>query len=250
MSCCYFIASSDRDFIAILNDLKKGLVNVRSLTLSTCVTFSLVAPAVGTVKIEEELAHCLAIDEDTARLACYDELARAAEGAALPALPDSGTGAWQIRQEISPIDDSRNVYLSLGAKNMVDVNGSGSLTRPTLGVRCMENKIEVFINYYSPLVPLAPPKDYIPVLTRFDQHPVQNNFWILSTNKESIFAPDIFGAFHGRLSSQGDYWVDELSGAQKLFVRLAPAGKNLLSATFHLTGSAEAMRPLLEACSW
>ena len=224
---------------------------MKQLTRSTCAICLLVASAVGATEIEERLAHCLATAEDSTRLACYDELARAvAEGAALPALPDSGTGAWQIQQEISPIVDSRNVYLSLEAENMIDVNGSGTLIRPSLGVRCMENKIEVFINYYSPLVPLEPPKDYIPVLTRFDQHPAQNNFWILSTNKESIFAPSALGAFDRQLFSQGSHWMDEIAGAQKLFVRFAPVGKNVLSATFHLMGGAEAMRPLREACSW
>lgn len=207
----------------------------------------LVASAAGATEIKEGLAHCLATNEDAARLACYDELARAAT---LPALPDSGTGAWHIQQSVSPIDDSRNVYLSLAAENMVDVNGSGALNRPTLGVRCMENKTEVFINFHAPLVPSDHPKDYIPVLTRFDQQPAQNNFWILSTNKTSIFAPDALGAFDGSLRSRGDRWADALAEAQKLFVRFTPAGKNPLSVTFQLIGSAEAIRPLRSACGW
>ena len=211
-----------------------------------------VASTAAATEIKAGLAHCLATNEDAARLACYDELARAVT---LPALPDSGLGAWQVQQEISPIDDSHNVYMSLAAKNVVDANGSGKLTRPTLGVRCMENKAEVFINYYAPL---ESSKDYIPVLTRFDQNQAQNYYWILSTNKESIFAPNILqgllstGEFNpqdplglGEVAPLSPYWLKEVAGSQKLFVRLMPTG---VSALFDLTGSAEAMLPLREAC--
>ena len=90
---------------------------MKQLILFICMSCLLFASPVEAATIPEVLAHCRAKDKDTERLACYDELARAvAEGVALPPLPDSGTGQWKVQQEISPIDDSRNVYYDLRSR--------------------------------------------------------------------------------------------------------------------------------------
>ena len=210
---------------------------MKQLISLLCMSCFLFALPVEAATIPEVLASCRAKDKDTERLACYDELARAvAEGVALPTLSDSGTGQWEINQEISPIDDSRNVYMLLQAEKEVDVRGWGwGLTRPVLVVRCKENKTEVYINYQSSLEFL---EDYITVLTRFDRHPAEKNRWSLSTDKKAIFAPG------------GVSWAHEIAGAQKLFVRFTPTRESPVSATFQLKGSAEAMRPLRKACGW
>ena len=210
---------------------------MKQLMLSVGMSCLLFAPPVGAATIPEVLGYCRARDKDTERLACYDELARAvAEGEVLPPLPNSGTGQWKVQQEISPIDDSQNVYMILEAEEEVDVRGWGwGATRPRLVVYCKENKTNVYIDYNSSLGFI---EDYITVLTRFDRHPAQENRWGLSTDKEAIFAPE------------GVPWAREIAGAQKLFVRFTPSGERPVSATFNLVGSAEAMRPLREACSW
>ena len=124
----------------------------------------------------------------------------------------------------------------LEAENEVDVRGWGwGGTRPRLVVRCKENKTKVYINYGSSLEFF---EDYLTVLTRFDRHPAQENHWGLSTDKEAIFAP------------AGVSWARKIADAQKLFVRFTPSGESPVSATFHLMGSAEAMRPLRKACGW
>ena len=229
-----------------------------SIMLSVCMSCLLFAPPVEAATIKEFLAHCRAKDKDTERLACYDELARAvAEGVVLPPLPDSGTGQWEVHQEISPIDDSRNVYMSLAAEDVVDASGLlfaalaeglaaedvvdaralRRLSHPSLWVRCMENETAVFIGYPSSLRFSSLDED-ITVLTRFDRHPAQESRWSLSTDKKAIFAP------------AGVSWARKIADAQKLFVRVTPPDGSPVDATFHLTGSAEAMRPLRESCSW
>ncbi len=210
---------------------------MKQLISAVCMSCLLFAP-VEAATIPEVLAHCRAKDKDAERLACYDELARAvAEGVALPTLSDSGTGQWVVHQEISPIDDSRNVFMALEAENMVDVSGLGllGLTRPTLIVRCREGETNVYINYDWSLELF---EDYITVLTRFDKQPAQKNRWGLSTDDEAIFAP-------GNV-----FWERKIAESQKLFVRITPTGKSPVDATFNLKGAAEAMRPLREACGW
>ncbi len=210
---------------------------MKQLILFIYMSGLLFASPVGAATIEEVLAYCRAKDQEADRLACYDELARAvAEGVALPALPNSGIGKWEVSQEVSPVDDSRTVYMYLAAENEVDVRGWGlGATRPRLIVRCQEGETEVYIIYDSSLDLL---EDYITVLTRFDKHAAQEHRWGLSTDKEAIFAPE------------GVLWARTIANAQKLFVRFTPSGESPVSATFHLMGSEEAMRPLREACGW
>ena len=202
---------------------------IRSICMG-CLLFVLQTP-VEAATIEEVLAHCRAQAEADERLACFDELARAvAEGEVLPTLPSSGTGRWNVTQEVSPIDDSRNVYMRLEAED----EGSAADSRPRLMVRCTESKIDVLVHFDSRLSF----EDDIEVLSRFDQYPARNSDWGLSTDRKAIFAP------------HSAFWALKIERSQKLFVRLTPAGASPISATFNLAGSAEAMRPLRESCGF
>lgn len=144
-------------------------------------------------------------------------------------LLDSKTGGWEVKEEISPLDDSRNVFMFLSAENKVGLN------RPRLVVRCMEGETHVFINYDSVL---GLPGYNVTVLTRFDQRPAEESRWIVSTDGTAIFAYGGIG------------WALEIASAQKLFVRVVPEVGRGGSATFKLKGAAEAMRPLRKACGW
>ena len=144
-------------------------------------------------------------------------------------LLDSKTGDWEVQEDVSPLDDSRNVFMFLSAENKV------GLTRPTLVVRCMEGETHVFINYDSVL---GRPGYDVTVLTRFDQHPAEESRWIVSTDGTAIFA---YG---------GVGWAHEIASARKLFVRVIPESGRAVDATFQLKGAEEAMRPLRKACGW
>ena len=197
-----------------------------------CLLFVLQTP-VEAATIEEVLAHCRAQVEADERLACFDELARAvAEGEVLPTLPSSGTGRWKVSQEVSPIDDSRNVYMRLEAEDV----SAEDVSYVALMVRCMEGKIDVLL-YFDPHLSV----EYgitIEVLSRFDRHPAQKNRWGLSTNSKVILAP------------HSAFWALKIERAQKLFVRLTPSEESTISAIFDLTSTAEAMRPLRESCGF
>ena len=208
---------------------------IRSIYMG-CLFFALQTP-VEAATIKEVLAYCQAQAEADKRLACFDELARAvAEGVALPTLPSSGTGQWEVSQELSPIDDSRNVYMRLEAED----EGYAAGSRPTLMVRCTESKIDVLVYFDSRLRGDSGPIS-IEVLSRFDRHPSQKNHWGVSTDSKAIFAP------------HSAFWALKIERAQKLFVRLTPltpSEASPISATFDLTGTAEAMRPLRDSCGF
>ena len=110
-----------------------------------------------------------------------------------------------------------------------------------LVVRCREGKIEVLVGFDSRLKVEGDNAPTIEVLSRFDRHPAQKNYWGFSTNNKAIFAP------------HSAFWALKIERAQKLFVRLtplAPSEANPISATFDLTGTAEAMRPLRDSCGF
>jgi hypothetical protein len=148
-------------------------------------------------------------------------------------LLDSKTGDWEVQEEVSPLDDSRNVVMALSAENEV------GLTRPYLMVRCKEGYTDVFI-VYGILGPfLGRQFDDITVWTRFDQSPARKSRWIVSSESHrAIFALG------------GVLWARKIADAQKLFVRFTPSGESPVDATFQLKGAAEAMRPLRKACGW
>ena len=147
----------------------------------------------------------------------------------------SDLGEWRVSQEVSPVDDSMTVLMKLNAENRVDVKGWGSdyASYPKLVIRCKENKTSVYINYDSFLS-----TDDMTVLTRFDKNPAKKHSWGVSTDYEAVFAPS------------GVSWAKKIANASKLFVRLTPYGESPVSATFDLTGSEEAMRPLRATCGW
>lgn len=142
-------------------------------------------------------------------------------------LLDSKTGDWEVQEEVSPLDDSRNVVMALSAENNVNLQ---------LIVRCKEGKTDVFIDYYTVLERIRGWDVF--VWSRFDQEPAERHGWRPSTTGTAIFA------------YSGVEWARKIASARKLFVRTDPESGPVVEGTFNLKGSAEAMRPLRKACGW
>ena len=142
-------------------------------------------------------------------------------------LLDSKTGDWEVQEEVSPLDDSRNVFRRLSAENNAGLQ---------LMVRCLEGKTDVIIGYYT-FLEYKRGWDVI-VWPRFDQDPAERNTWAQSTSGKAIFA------------DYGVDWARKIAGARKLHVRTLPEVGPVVEGTFQLKGAAEAMRPLREACGW
>lgn len=181
---------------------------------------------------KQEIAKCAAKKSDAERLICYDALARSLGVDKPKTMNLKGKGAWNIRTERSPIDDSMNVYLSVQSQELVR---SGYYTvRPSLQVRCKENKTEIYINWdlYLGL-------DSTMQLTRFDDLKASEDFWSISTSSKAVFAP----------GSHIDF-LKKTMKHNKLLVQITPYGESPVMATFDIRGLAEAIKPLREACHW
>lgn len=181
---------------------------------------------------KQEIAKCAAKDSDAARLVCYDALARSLGVDKPKSTVVHGSGKWKATINRSPIDDSENVYLSVEAEETVR---SGYKTaKPTLHVRCAEQKTNVFITWdlYLGL-------ESTQMLTRFDTAKAANNTWSISTNNTAVFV---------RGSDIG--FAKTMMNHEKLLAQITPYGESPVMATFRIAGLSEAVKPLRKACSW
>jgi len=95
--------------------------------------------------------------------------------------PTPSSPTWLVLEEKSPLDDSTNATLMLGA---VAPNGSAA-SRGTLFIRCRDRNLDVLITAGGDL--LFGDSDKIPVTYRYDDEPAQSGSWNDSTNNKAVF---------------------------------------------------------------
>lgn len=179
-----------------------------------------------------DLAICAAKGSDAERLICYDDLAKKLNVDKPKTKLSAGQGKWKVREEVSPIDDSKKVIMTLDAETTI---GHGYREyRPIMYIRCSENKTSLFINtnHYLGL------RD-IPVLTRLDKDKATTRKWGLSTDNKAIFAPGSNAAY-----------AKSLFNNDSLLIQLTPYNESPVMTTFDIRGLKEAIKPLREACHW
>lgn len=187
---------------------------------------------IAVAETKREIAKCAANSADAARLVCYDSLAKSL-GVDKPASQTAtGSGQWSVRSETSPIDDSVNVVLSVRSED--SVRSGYDTVRPSLFIRCSENKTNVFLNWnlYLGL-------DSTRMLVRFDSEEASTDTWTISTSNKAVFVR----------GSDIDF-AKKMMGHEKLLTQITPYGESPVMATFPIAGLSEAIKPLREACSW
>lgn len=203
------------------------------LSLCCCATL---LPAVAIARnADDQLAALKKCQEEShkdARLACYDKaLPPAASSAAEPA-PGS-IGKWRLASKTSPVDDSKNVYISLNANETIRSPFGESIT-PSLYILCREKKTEMFLNWdvYLGL-------NETQMLYRLDKQKAVTHEWGISTDTKAVF-------YRGKDID----FIKMLAKSSNLFVRITPYNENPVQTTFDLTGLAEALKPVQAACGW
>lgn len=185
------------------------------------------------LNIKKEIAICAAKESDAERLICYDKLAKKLGIDKSKSKSIKGKGKWQVRKSISPIDDSTNVYLYLNSEE--PVKSGYKIVRPSLYIRCKENKTDVYLNWnlYLGL-------DTTKMLTRFDSEPAYTSTWSISTDTKAVFVR----------GNNDISFAKKMMEHSKLLVQITPYGENPVMATFDIKGLKEAINPLREACHW
>ena len=187
---------------------------------------------------DKEMAECAIIASDAKRLACYDDLAR--DRGSLPKIEREsfreGFGKWRVEKEISPLDDSTNVYLSVKANDYV-VGWLDQYT-PSLQIRCKENTTNAYV-----VVGMQVDNEYgqynkAGVILRFDKTKAFDIRMNESTDGEALFFP------------QPIQITKRMMQHERLLFQFTPFNSSPAITTFDLGGLSEAIKPLREHCKW
>jgi type VI secretion system protein VasI len=192
------------------------------------VLFSSIAIA-GT---KENIANCAANDSDAVRLICYDNLSKSLGVDKPKTKITKGKGKWRVREDKSAIDDSVNVYLSISANE--SIKSGYNTARPSLYLRCAENKTNIFLTWdlYLGL-------DETRMLIRFDKQKAKTSTWSISTDNKAVF-----------VQGSDIKFAKEMMKHDKLLTQVTPYGESPVMATFDIRGLSEAIIPLRKTCHW
>ena len=199
-----------------------------------CLAF-LSVPAFAASDLAHEISKCSVDKNNVTRLACYDALAPKA-AAQDPARSASAVSKWHVKSETSPLDDSKNVFLSLPAESSIE-GWPAKTFLPVLQIRCKEKKTEAYIvTGMSPAVEYG--IDTATVTLRLDKQPAFKLAASKSTDGEALFIPSPVS------------FVKRISTANTLLFQFVPFNSNGQMTTFDIRGLGVAIKPLREACKW
>ncbi|MCF7486709.1 type VI secretion system-associated protein TagO [Vibrio sp. A2-1] len=184
---------------------------------------------------KRDIAVCAAETSSVQRLACFDSLSNRI-GVATPKVSvQKSSGKWKKQEEVSPLDDSTNIYIRVSGNETIP-NRYNKLVTPELVIRCKENTtaLSVWWGTYLGL-------NSTYVTYRVDKLKPKKTKWSLSTKNEHI------GKWSGSSSIP---FIKQLLGKEKLLMQLTPYGENSVMTTFDISGIEEAIKPLRKQCKW
>lgn len=178
------------------------------------------------------IGSCKSINDNEQRLACYD----AAFEVNTSVVETNSKSKWVIIEDVSPIDDSKTVRLSL--KSDSPIKSDFSQVIPTLNIQCKERETDFYINFNI----FLSTHDIKPI-TRIDSDKAVNGVeWYISTDYKALFYP-------GSQKKINEF-IKTLKDKKKFFIQVTPFSKGSVNTTFDLTGLDEAIKPVREACNW
>jgi type VI secretion system protein VasI len=176
---------------------------------------------------------CAQIQNDAARLECYDLKFRKSSAVTQPAETD-----WVVKEEHSKIDDSTNVFLKINSTDSIK-NQYGVDTYFGLFIRCEEKQTDMFIvfgDYFMSSLNGAGTITY-----RVDQQPAKKKALTESNDHKALGLWSAVAAVP---------FVKELFSGSTLLVRATPYSDSTVTAEFRIAGIEDAIKPLRAACKW
>ena len=178
------------------------------------------------------IGSCKSINDNEQRLACYD----AAFEVNTSVVETNSKSKWVITEDVSPIDDSKTVMLSL--KSDSPIKSDFSQVIPTLNIQCKERETDFYINFNI----FLSTNDIKPI-TRIDSDKAVTDVeWTISTDYKGLFYPGS--------QKKIQEFIKTLKDKKKFFIQVTPFSKGSVNTTFDLTGLDEAIKPVREACNW
>lgn len=142
---------------------------------------------------------------------------------------------WRVSQDTSPMDGSETVTLDLDSED--SIQGWVKSEKPTLIIRCKENRTEVYV-----VTGMAASVEFgtegHTVRTRLDDRKPVSQRWSDSTDHKALFAPNPIPL------------AKRLANAKKLAFEFTPFEASPAIAEFDLTGLESHLGKVASACGW
>ena len=183
---------------------------------------------------DREMASCSAVKDSVRRLKCFDDLSKK-RGVSGPSVKNTSAGIWEVQTEVSKLDDSKNIYLSVSSKESIS-GKYGRSHKPTLTIGCRENNTLLWVNANE----FVTTKE-IDITYRIDKQEASTISLKMATNNE------VFGIWRGHNSIE---FIKSLFDHNSLLVRYIPYGENPVTVEFPISGLRKAIEPLAQACGW
>lgn len=190
--------------------------------------------AVVGANAQESLQSCAA-KPSSERLACYDALAEAEASTTKVATTPT---EWTVRTTVSPVDDSKNVFLQVSGENGI-TNQYGQDADMTLTLACRENATSAYVFFGGHF--MSSIQGAGRVTYRVDKQPAQTKNFEESNNHEAL------GLWNGGSAIP---FIKSLFGGTSLYLEATPYSDNRVSDFFPIAGLEDAITPLREACGW
>lgn len=182
----------------------------------------------------QDASSCVSIENSEERLQCFDQAFATPEE---PTTPDIESD-WSVRTDVSPLDDSKSVYLSVTSMSPI-MGRYGRLETGTLYIRCFENTTSLFTLWGGHF--MSDNRGGGRVDYRIDDNPAAHVSMQESSDNEAL------GLWNGGVSIP---FIKRLFGGEKIFMRASPFNESPVEMTFNISGLEEAIEPLREACGW
>ncbi len=145
----------------------------------------------------------------------------------------SAMGDWNVRTEISPLDDIKTVYLDLKAADSGGVRGRSAYA-PQMSLMCTGNKIEGYVFVRSP--PEVERSGFATARVRFDALEPQALRMEKSLKEDALFFADPAAT------------LKEMLGRERMLFGYTPRGSEEVVTAFDLRGLNAAVKPFVEGC--
>ena len=175
---------------------------------------------------------CPSIENDAARLACYDKEAEDSLKNNNEQQETEGLmkkyGDWIIDITESPLNDAKEVVIMRFSNDF-----ESRRSQAVLMLRCQRDKTDAFVSWDEYLG-----SNNMKVAYRIDKEEAKSVWWNASSNGQASFIPKPIS------------FIKSLEGKESIYIEDEKYRGGRVSATFNISGIEEVIEPLKKACNW
>lgn len=152
---------------------------------------------------------------------------------------EEATGNWEVKSDVSALDDSKSVFVSLSSENQIPTVYTLSSGPAILLLRCQEGTTSVLFGFMDHF--MADIQGYGRIDFRIDAAKGSR------LSAEADTSNKFLGLWSGKRAIP---FIKSLFGAKKLLIRATPFNEAPLEVTFNVTNTEPAVAELRKACRW